>query len=71
MMRENLEAERARRGMTKTALAAQLGISGATLWSYIKDGPIPSHQLEKMADLFGVSTDYLLGRTVRRTPPKA
>jgi len=70
-MRENLEAERARRGMTKTALAEQLGISGPTLLGYVNGAPIPSNKLEDMANLFGVSTDYILGRTAKRTPPRA
>lgn len=56
----NVEAERARKGMTKEDLAKALGISYRTLYNWLKSGSIPSVALEKMAKLFGCSTDYLL-----------
>lgn len=58
----NLEAERARLGLTKEALSAKLRISSKTYLSYVRgDTPIPSDVLERMAGLFKCSTDYLLG----------
>lgn len=54
-MRMNIEAERARNGLTKTKLSEILGISLPTYNSYISGGSIPSDVLDKMADLFGTT----------------
>lgn len=59
----NIEAERSRIGMTRTELAKRMGVSLNTMSGYVSGSPIPSTILCEMADLFGVSTDYLLGRT--------
>lgn len=59
-MRMNIEAERARRGLSKTKMAEILGISAQTYNSYVRGGQIPSEKLLKMADIFGVTCDYLL-----------
>lgn len=61
-MRMNIEAERARNGMTKTKLSQILGISLPTYNSYVSGSSIPSDVLDKMADLFGTTSDYLLRR---------
>lgn len=59
----NIEAERARTGMTKIALATEIGVSPDTMknWQNGKN-EIPASKIVAMADLFKVSTDYLLGR---------
>lgn len=62
-MRMNIEAERARNGMTKTQLSEKLGISLNTYSTYIQGAPIPSDKLIALSELFGVSCDYLLNRT--------
>lgn len=63
----NIDAERARIGMTRTKLAEEVGVDINTIASYISEKTaIPSTALCKMADLFGVSTDYLLGRSDMR-----
>ena len=62
-MRMNIEAERSRKGLTKTQLAKELGVSLNTYAEYVKGASIPSSKLCALADIFGVSTDYLLGRT--------
>ena len=59
----NIEAERARAGMTKEALARRVGVSRRTLHNWISTGNIPLSGIEKMAAVFGKSADYLLGRT--------
>ena len=65
-MRNNIEAERARIRMTKEELANVLGISQKTYGNYIDSKTsIPSSVLLKMANLFDVSTDYLLEETER------
>lgn len=67
-MRVNIDVERVRLRMPKHTLAKTLGVTVPTLAGYVAGSSIPSSKLEKMADLFGVSTDYLLGRTDRRDP---
>ena len=63
---ERLEAERERTGMDKKSLSRALGITSRTYWNYLTGGPIPSDKLIAMAQLFGCSTDYLLGLTDQR-----
>lgn len=66
MQYPNIEAERARKGMTKENLASQLGVSRKTYYNWVIKGNIPQSKLEKMSTLFEVSTDYLLGITTER-----
>lgn len=62
MARMNIEAERARLGMTKGEMCEALGVSPATYMSYIRGkSSIPSAALEKLHELTGKSVDYLLG----------
>ncbi len=56
----NIAAERARKGMSYDALADYLGVTRKTIYNWESKGKIPQSALEKMADLFGVSIDYLL-----------
>lgn len=65
-IRNNIEAERGRRQMSKESLSRALGITSRTYWNYLTGGPIPSDKLVAMAQLFGCSTDYLLGLTDQR-----
>ena len=57
----NIEAERARRGISREMLASEIGVSRKTLYNWIENGKIPESALVKMADFFGCSIDYLLG----------
>lgn len=60
-MRNNIEAERGRLGLTRKDLALELGISQKTYSLYVREiNPIPSDILLKMARLFQCTTDYLL-----------
>lgn len=59
----NIEAERARRGMSKGTLASELGVSRKTLHNWVSSGNIPQSALARMANIFDCSVDYLLGRT--------
>lgn len=56
----NIAAERAKRKMSVDALAEKIGVTRKTIYNWENAGNIPQAALEKMADLFGVSTDYLL-----------
>lgn len=65
--RTAIEAERARMGLTKEGLSRKLGITSRTYRNYLEGGPIPSNKLVEMADIFGCTTEYLLGRTQERS----
>ncbi len=53
--------------MTPNAVCAALGLSSATA-THWKNGRIPNGEtLSAIADFFGVSVDYLLGRTDKIT----
>lgn len=56
----NIEAERVRAGMTKEALAKELGVTRKTLYNWIASGNIPQIALDHMANLFRCTTDYLI-----------
>lgn len=58
----NIEAERARLGLTKQDIGARLGVTAETYSAYVKERrPIPSDTLLAMVKLFDKSADYLLG----------
>ncbi len=57
----NIEAERARKGLTNSQLAAAVGVSRGTLYQWMLKGDMPASVLIKMSHIFGKSTDYLLG----------
>lgn len=63
----NIDAERARHHMSLEAMAKSLGVTRKTIYNWIRAGHIPQSYLEKMADLFGCSIDYLLNRSARET----
>ena len=53
-----------------TSVVKDLGLSSSKVTAW-KNGSIPKGDvLSKIADYFGVTTDYLLGRTDSPTPPK-
>ena len=59
----NIEAERARRGISNDSLAEKLGVSRKTIFNWMEKGNIPTSALIRMADVFECSIDYLLGRS--------
>lgn len=66
-MISNIRGERSRQDMTQEQLAEHLGVSPSAVRSWesgtTKPGP---NQLLAMSDLFGCTTDFLLGRTDER-----
>lgn len=63
----NLTALREEKGMIQKDLAAYLNTSVGTISNYERDRHFPDQNcLCKLADLFGVSVDYMLGRTKYR-----
>ncbi|MCG5251590.1 helix-turn-helix domain-containing protein [Brevibacillus agri] len=63
--KDRLKELRSKKRLTQEALAAALEIPESTIRRYeSSDDNIPRRErLEKIADYFGVSVDYLLGRT--------
>lgn len=63
----NIRAARIKAGYSQKQVALELGVSPPTVsaWESGAKNPI-TRNLQKMADMFGVSTDYLLGRTEQR-----
>lgn len=68
-MANNIASERVRLGYSQDDLAAELGVSRDTVKDWeLENATVKSSMLEKMADLFGCSIDYLLARTDERLP---
>ena len=64
---ERLKALRKERKLRQSDVAKLLGIGVRTYQYYEGDEHRPDYEmLIKLADFFGVSTDYLLGRTGER-----
>ena len=56
-------------GLSQNELGRMTNISQATISSYLKGRTAPkSGELSRLADFFGVSMDYLWGRSENQTP---
>lgn len=61
---ERIQALRLERGMTQEAVGNIIGVKRYSVYTYEKGLNYPEvRNLMILADYFGVSTDYLLGRT--------
>ncbi len=57
----NIEAERAKTGMSKKEIAEILGITPRSYYNYTHGlAPVPSKTLIKLSEIFQCSIDYLL-----------
>lgn len=62
MFAETIKNMRKQRGMTQTALAEQLDITRSSVNAWEMGLSLPSTQyIVELAEIFGVSSDYLLG----------
>ena len=67
---QRIQGLRKQHGMSQEALGDALGVSRQAVSKWEGDNGIPElDTLIAMSRLFGVSTDYLLGRTDDPTPP--
>ena len=67
MLNENIKRLRMARGLNQVEFARVMGVSKQCVSNWENDNVMPSiEMLIKIADFFGVSTDYLLGRSERR-----
>ena len=63
MLHEQIRRLRTARGITQVELAHRLGVSKQSVSNWESNNIQPSIELlEKIAGLFGVTTDHLLGR---------
>ena len=64
MLSKSIKQLRTARGLSQVDLAKKLTITKQTVSNWENDNIQPSiDMLERLADFFNVSTDYLLGRT--------
>lgn len=57
------------RGLSQRALAERLNVSAGAIGMYESNRRVPDREiLVRMADFFGVSVDYLMGREKSPTP---
>ena len=62
-MKEQLQALRKQRGLTQGDISEIIGVKLSTYQKYERDVIFPPYEtLIKIADFYGVTTDYLLGR---------
>ena len=71
MIYPNIEAERARAGLTRASMAEAIGVSADTVKNWQNNRTeIPASKIVALANLFDVTTDYLLGRSQLGTATK-
>ena len=72
-IQERLKDLRVERRLTLEQLAEQTGLSKSALGSYESDDykDISHHAINRLADFYGVTTDYLLARTETKKHPNA
>lgn len=64
MLNERLKTLRAQHALSQKALAEQLHVSQQTVGKWEAGGATPNPEtLSKIADIFGISVDYLIGRS--------
>ena len=71
MFKIRLKELRESKGMTQRDFAAEFGVSKGTvgMWESGAREPRAIDEINRIADYFGVSTDYLLGRTEEKEKP--
>ena len=69
MFADNLMELRKYHSLSQEELAEKIGVSRQTLSKYeTGENDIPVAILEKLADIYHTSVDYLLGRTDQKNP---
>lgn len=70
MIGDTLKRLRTKKGLTSEELCSKIGIKGGSYRNYERNDRKPDYDtLVKLADFYGVTTDYLLGRP-EATPPE-
>ena len=69
MISQRIRALRAEQKISQKELARQLFISPQAISKWERNEATPNPEaISRMAEIFGVSTDYLLGRTEKKQP---
>lgn len=72
MIGDTLKRLRTKKGLTSEELCSKIGIKGGSYRNYERNDRNPGYDtLVKLADFYGVSTDYLLGRPTAQPPTDA
>lgn len=72
MIGDTLKRLRTKKGLTSEELCSKIGIKGGSYRNYERNDRKPDYDtLVKLADFYGVSTDYLLGRPAAQPPTDA
>lgn len=67
MMQNNLRELRKEKGLSQIAVQMQTGIEQALISKYENGERVPpTETLMQLADFYGVSMDYIMGRTDRK-----
>ena len=67
MMQNNLRKLRKEKGLSQIAVQMQTGIEQALMSKYENGERVPpTETLMQLADFYGVSMDYIMGRTDRK-----
>lgn len=67
-MPNNIKSERARLNLSQKELAEKLGVDESTVNRWERDiGSVKASYLAKLSEIFGCTTDYIIGRTNERT----
>lgn len=70
MLKSNIRSERIRMQMSQSDLAYALNVNQNSISNWETGSSTPSaNNLVRMVELFGCSSDYLLGLTDERLPP--
>lgn len=71
MLKSNIRSERIRMQMSQSDLACALNVNQNSISNWETGASTPSaNNLVRMVELFGCSSDYLLGLTDERLPPR-
>lgn len=71
MLGSRLRQQRKQRKLTQEDVAQRIGVARTTYAMYEQNSREPDNEtLQKLADFFEVSVDYLLGRTDDPSPPE-
>lgn len=69
MIGDTLKQLRMKQGLTSEELCSKIGIKGGSYRNYERNDRKPDYDtLVKLADFYGVTTDYLLGRPDAKQP---
>lgn len=69
MIGDTLKQLRMKQGLTSEELCSKIGIKGGSYRNYERNDRKPDYDtLVKLADFYGVTTDYLLGRPDAKPP---